>query len=342
MLLGALSAVCGAAAPAKDWDVRAQKPKQESYWRTLRSSELPLVERVMPMPPDVRDFLNSINKLQGYSEVPSSTEPSAGYRADVRAALDTLPDAVKTLVAKKLEAVLLATDVGTTGMTDSVLDGGGRPVAAFTIIDVMRTDVTANAWATSKESSPFRPGGDETLTAEIEDPAGDTRVNAIQYILLHEFGHVLSVGEDEHPRWDARSISTTRPGDYPFFDLSWTVSAGGTPARRQADAFAGLPPIRFYHQESSTLPASRMKDVYERLEKTDFATLYGTTNPFDDFAEAFASYVHTVIMKRPYRIVIRKGGKTVKTYRACWDEPRCAAKRAKIEAFLAHGKLESP
>lgn len=287
------------------------------------------------MPPDVQDFMQAVNVVQGYSEVPVRAELPADYDADFRAALAGLPDVVKKKVVKKLKAVLLAADVGSTGLSDSVVDGRGRPVAGFTIIDVLRTNVTANAWATSKETSPFKPDSDETLAAEIEDPPNDTRVNAIQYILLHEFGHVLAIGENLHPRWDMPVSSSTRAGDYPFFDLSWTISAEGKPKSRYAELFSGLPRIRFYHQETSELGSSKMEDVYSRLEKTRFATLYGETNPFDDFAEAFASYVHVVVMKRPYRINISRAGKRIKTYGSCWDEPRCAEKRKLIEAFLA-------
>ena len=51
-------------------------------------------------------------------------------------------------------------------------------------------------------------------------------------------------------------------------------------------------------------------------------------------AEAFANYVHVVMMQRPYRITMTAGGKTVATYEACWLQPRCAAKRKIIEQFL--------
>ena len=330
----------------KKWDLLAQKPKQDSYWRTLQILEgasepafllsaQPFERRVLPMPMDVLDFMRALNVIQGYSEVPLRAELPADYTADFRAALASLPDVVKKKVSKKLKAVLLAADVGTTGMSDSVVDDQGRPVSAFTVIDVLRTNVKANAWARSKEISPFKQDADETLTAEIEDPPNDTRINAIQYILLHEFGHVLAIGENLHPRWDMPLSTSTHVGDYPFFDFSWTISADGHLKRRYTETFAGLSRIRFYHQDSSELSSSKMEDVYNRLEKTDFATLYGSTNPFDDFAEAFASYVHTVMMKRPYRIKISKAGKPVKTYGSCWEAPRCAEKRKIIEALLA-------
>ena len=68
--------------------------------------------------------------------------------------------------------------------------------------------------------------------------------------------------------------------------------------------------------------------------ETNFPTLYAATNPSDDFAESFVSYVHTVLMKRPWEIAIRHDGKVVKTYRTCWEETRCAAKRRILEDLL--------
>ncbi len=77
-----------------------------------------------------------------------------------------------------------------------------------------------------------------------------------------------------------------------------------------------------------------MASVYEQLEQTNFVTLYGATAPVDDFADAFASYVHTVLMGRPLEIRIFQDEQLVKTYLACWAETRCAEKRKVIEQLL--------
>ena len=81
-------------------------------------------------------------------------------------------------------------------------------------------------------------------------------------------------------------------------------------------------------------PASEMILAYERLEATNFSTLYAVTQPGDDFAEAFASYVHTVMMKEPFEICILRDGKLAKTYGSCWALERWAAKRRILERFL--------
>ena len=74
--------------------------------------------------------------------------------------------------------------------------------------------------------------------------------------------------------------------------------------------------------------------MYRQLEGTNFATLYAATHPGDDFAEAFANYVHVVMLKKPFEIVIRQGDRVVRRYGACWDEGRCATKRRLLEEIL--------
>ena len=97
------------------------------------------------------------------------------------------------------------------------------------------------------------------------------------------------------------------------------------------------PDVRFEHEtayDRANVFLGRVVATYDNLERTNFATLYAVTSPGDDFAESFASYVHTVLMKKPFAIRIYQHGKLVKVYRSCWDEARCAEKRKLIERFL--------
>ncbi len=85
------------------------------------------------------------------------------------------------------------------------------------------------------------------------------------------------------------------------------------------------------------LAADQMVPVYEKLEQTNFVTLYGTTKPVEDFAEAFASYGYIVLLKRPQEIRIYREDMLLKTYHPCWEEARRAEKRKIIEELLKPG-----
>jgi hypothetical protein len=77
-----------------------------------------------------------------------------------------------------------------------------------------------------------------------------------------------------------------------------------------------------------------MGSAYRNLARTNFPTMYAATNPGDDFAESFANYVHTRLLGRPFEVSVLEDGRERFRYSACWEEPRCARKRAMIEWLL--------
>jgi hypothetical protein len=115
--------------------------------------------------------------------------------------------------------------------------------------------------------------------------------------------------------------------DYPYFNLSWTV--------REAKAIdsSRISTRRSRSARTSSITSRRSSrpadDRYLRqLAAHQFRDALRVTNPRDDFAEAFASYVHTVLMKKPFEIRIYRDGKVAKVYEACWTEQRCAEKKS--------------
>lgn len=265
--------------------------------------------------------------------IPADPRASANYKeviGEIGESLAALPRPIKARLSKRLAGVYLVENFGGTGFTDIIRDESGREVAAFVILDpTVLQQRTANAWATWKESSPFVSNERFTLRATLEDPAHDTRRQAVEYILLHELGHVLSVGGNFHPSWNG-TPDQVPVGQYPFFDISWSFSKGYW--SRFAQALPEAKRVRYYF--GANLPAAEMATTYRHLEATAYPTLYAATHPADDFAESFANYVHVVMLGKPFEITILEDGKVVERYKACWDEPRCAAKRRILEDFL--------
>jgi hypothetical protein len=282
------------------------------------------------------EYLTLDNISNAYPARPRAVQPDAAFMADVRAALADMPLPVLQGFDSRLLGLYFVDDLGGTGFTDMVLNNRQQPVAGFIVLDAgVLGRRTANAWATWKENTPFKPQPGYTLQARIETDADDNRKNAIQYILLHELGHVLSIGGNIHPNWTIAAKDTPTTLSFPFFDLSWRID-------RQSNQQVALASAAFRQRKSvvyyfgAKLTGSDMEDVYAGLEATNFVTLYGATNPWDDFAEAFASYVHTVLMKRPWQITLMRNGQKVKVIGSCWEHPRCAAKRAILEQVVSH------
>ncbi|MCM2326873.1 MAG: hypothetical protein NDI88_03185 [Lysobacter sp.] len=312
--------------------LRAHPVRGAAYWKASLSR--PVAERLGPAPPELVEFLHLDNAANGFPEKPRASRLSADFLADVRGAIADLPPAVRRAFDATFAGVWFVDDLGGTGFTDMYLDGSGRPAGGFVVLDAaVLGRFKANGWATWKENTPFKPGGGWTLEARIEKAAGDDRRGAIRYILLHELGHVLSINRDVHPRWDLDPGDVPASARYPFFELSWTVDRKASRYDSKFDAsFPARRSVTYYL--GAKLGAADMAPAYEALARTNFPTLYAATSPGDDFAESFVSYVHTVLMRRPWEIVLRKDGKVAMTYRTCWEEPRCADKRRLLEGLL--------
>ena len=304
--------------------------KRVEFWSAALA--LPLEKRIGPAPPELVELLTLDNIAHGYPNRPRVSQLPADFTADVLTAFAELPSEVRRLLGARLVGIYFADDIGGTGFTDETRDADGKGVAGFVVLDpTVLMPQKANAWATWKDSTPFKPDPAWTLRTQIEPPARDDRIRAIQYILLHELGHVLSIGGDAHPSWNVAPAKVGEVGRFPFFAQSWRITDGRYSTPFEA-AFPQRKDVVFYF--GAKLDAASMKAVYDALERTNFPTLYAATHPGDDFAESFASYVHVVMMKRPYQVRIENAGKMVKTYGACWDQPRCAGKRRYLEDFL--------
>jgi hypothetical protein len=310
--------------------LRAHPARQLAFWKD--ALDKPLADRVAPGGPELVDYLTIDNIANGFPQRPRSPAHDPGFLDDVRDAIASVPAPVRKLLERKLVGVLLVEDIGGTGFTDEVVDEQGKAVAGFIVLDpgVLRAH-TANSWITWRENTPFKPSARHRLAARIATGADDNRRQAIQYILLHEFAHVIAIGARLHPSWAMPPSEVRSPGDYPYFSLSWRISDGRY-ASVHEDRFPRRKDIVFYF--GPKLDGADMRSIYGSLEHTDFATLYSATHPGDDFAEAFANYVHVVMMRKPFAITIREDGRTGKTYRACWGQARCAAKRRLMEELL--------
>ena len=312
--------------------IKAHPVRTVAYWKAALA--LPVAERIGPAPPELVEYLHLDNALNGFPEKPRASRLAQDFLADVHGAIADMPPAVRRVFSDTFAGVWFVDDLGGTGFTDMLRDGKDQPVGGYVVLDAaVLGKFTANAWATWKENSPFKPAQGWKLEARIEEAARDDRRGAIRYILLHELGHVLSINRDIHPRWDQRPNDVPAGARFPFYDLSWTIDRKDD---RYVSKFDGDFPMRrsVVYYLGAKLEASDITPAYDSLGKTNFPTLYAATSPGDDFAESFVSYVHTVLMKRPWEITMLHDGKVAKTYRTCWEEARCAAKRKILEALL--------
>ncbi|MDP6350820.1 MAG: hypothetical protein QF926_10510 [Alphaproteobacteria bacterium] len=307
--------------------------RQMEYWSRYPTYAA-LETRVYPAPVILIDYLLRDNEAMGFAERPRPATGDEGFRAEVRAALATLPEAVKSLVARKLIGVFLAHDLGGTAVTEMTSDPSGREIAAFIGLDVGAIDKIANQWASWRANSPFTPAPGFETRLIIARPGEDDRVAAIQFILLHELGHVIAAGARIHPSWNAGLGSGETVCDYAFTCLSWILDGDDLVSLYAAQRPA-LDPVTFYLGPDTKLPGARRAEVYHALAQTNFPSLYGATNPFDDFADSFAIYVHTRLLGKPYRAEVVADGRVVQVLPDCFSDRRCPDKSRYLDRLLA-------
>lgn len=290
---------------------------------------LPIEHRILPLPDEVREFVHQVNMATGLDAVPAPCVPDVALQADLRAAIAGMPTAVRDLVSPLLLGVCTGRGLGSSGVTDIVTDAvDGRILGCIVLLDMDLLEThTANSWATWKENLPFGGPG-FSLAATIAAPHDDTRAHALQFLLLHEFGHVATAGGTFLPRW----WEPVPAASFPFLDLSWGVDAAGRFVPWDGSDFKLRGAVDFYG--ANKLVSDAILTAYTGLEGSDFPSLYGATNPYDDFAECFASYVHSELMGRPYLLQVAYDGEPQATLDSFWASPRSDAKRGFLRELL--------
>lgn len=295
--------------------------------------DLPLLERLGPAQPEIISHVTQVNLAMGVAERPSSTQVDAAFEADVRAAIASMPASVQALLDGVLLGVRYARQLGSSAISDIVVSGEGVIVGVVVALDVDAFESrTANAWATWKENTPFAPEEGYRLSAQIALPEDDNRQGALQYLLLHEFGHVLSAGRNLLHDWWLAAQSLRGADEYHFLPLAWRISEDKQVLPLAQNEFALRSDIVYYH--GARLAGSQMAEAYAQLQDANFATLYAATSVHEDFAESFASYVHAVMLGKPQSIRIERDGVPPLRFDGYWDAPRSAAKRALLARLL--------
>ena len=303
--------------------------RTKSFWRPF--FDRPLEQRVAAAPVELLQFLTLQNILEGFPNRPQTAAMPPDFMQDVEQALAEIPAVIRQRLVSRLAGIFFVKNLGGTGFTDYARGRWFESDAAYIVLDMdVLTPLTANGWATWKENTPFRLDPKFRLEARIASDGQNNRKNAIQYILLHEIAHVLSIGEKFHPPWDTKPQSLTA---YDFARLSWDIKFPEQSYVSHFDARFTLRKQVVYYL-GAKLSASQMGTVYDQLKGTNFATLYAATNPGDDFAESFVSYVNAVLLERPNEINIYEEGRLIKTYPSCWQHARCASKRSVLELLL--------
>lgn len=318
--------------PLSKWSYDQFKKHQRSsdihkkgYWD--KWINLPLEERVIEGTDEIIQFITDDNIYNHYRDRPSKIKLSAENLAVIKEALASLPSWIKKPIEDNITAIIILKDVGGSALTDKILSFKNK---GFIIFDIKTLTKSANDWCTWKESSPFKEGTHK-LKCIIEEERYNDKVGAFRYIFLHEAAHILNLSTDILPYWNIDLKSEEEVEAYSFLKESWHLGKKSFLNQKRKYKRISFTP---YYKEKDAVKNNLMLEYYKELSQSDFPTLYGTKNPWDDFAESYVNYIHTQVFKKPFRIEIYNKEKLVYTYKDCWNSKRCKKKKALLRNYL--------
>lgn len=247
------------------------------------------------------EYVKELNRADGFTESPSPLKDLQPFKTTLLNALNSQSGPVVSLLKSKLFRIYFCEDLGGSAVT-GIVRKDGDPIGGFVILDANTLNRNANDWISYKENSSFQKGNVK-IRIRIEEEKQNTKSNALRYILLHEFGHILSETEKIGPSFFSHKRSFA---NFEFYKGIWRSEKV---SYLDDSVFTFRPQIRFY-SESLSLEENWEK-IYPVLSKTPFPTLYSATNADDFFADSFVSYVHVILEKKPWALEILKNNKTI-------------------------------
>ncbi|HOY14674.1 MAG TPA: hypothetical protein PLY70_16120 [Saprospiraceae bacterium] len=231
---------------------------------------------------------------------PTNHELTPEEQLKVEQAFLILPPLHQKILSKHLQSISFMDNMPNTALTSTLemVDS----VKQFNI--TFRAGIlheTISEWATWKEKSAFNFTANPTMDIQIDGG----KLDAIQYVLLHEATHVVDAVLGLTPntgKQDSLVIHTA------FTKNIWHLF--NTPNAQFKNPL--LEKTRF--RSGKVLPIISAPDIYKALKKTPFLSLYGMASWYEDAAELITIYHLTQKLGQPFIIYVKENNKVIATF----------------------------
>ncbi|TLV00400.1 hypothetical protein [Dyadobacter luticola] len=235
---------------------------------------------------------------------PANHELASAQKEKVRNAFSLLPPLHQRVLKQHLQSISFMDNMPNTALT-SLLDTVGEKKMFNITFRAGLLNETISEWATWKENTCFKPAEGYRLRVE----AGN--MDALVYVLLHEATHVVDAVTEVTPHFGEKD-SVVAPT--PFTKGIWRKP--NVPADAYLDSL--LEKTRF--RSGQPLPLSLAPEVYQKLAKTPFPSLYGMAAWSEDVAELVSIYHMTSKLKQPFYVVVTKDNAEVARFEPMENE----------------------
>lgn len=265
----------------------------------------PLLSKVVPTPDDVLKMFRDA----GMSPVEHPLTDTE--RTSIAAAFTTLPPLHQRILKDHLDGISFLDNMPNTALTSIVNpdDSVRRYHITFRAAILKQT---ISEWLTEKEQTLFSPSSDTVVSLH----AGN--LNAIIYVLLHETTHVID-------------------GSLDLFNTGFAAKFATPVWRERTTLINGDSLLRNNHFRRGPVYSTAMAyQLYKALQQTPLVSIYSTSSWSEDLAEYLTVYHLTRVLKQPFSIELKAGGKTILNYLPLGN--RIVAERMKSLGIFYAGK----
>ncbi|MEO6286689.1 MAG: hypothetical protein ABIN80_25100 [Dyadobacter sp.] len=203
-----------------------------------------------------------------------------------------LPPLHQRILKQHLQSISFMDNMPNTALTSPVDTGGATKMFNITFRASL-LDENISQWATWKEKTCYKQEADSNYNVRVE--GGE--MNAMIYVLMHEATHIVDLVTEITPHTaEANAVV----GPTTFTKDIWRLS--NIPADPYIDSL--LEQTRF--RSGKQVPISLAPEIYAKLAKTPFPSLYGMAAWSEDIAELATIYHLTSKLSQPFYIVVTK------------------------------------
>lgn len=225
---------------------------------------------------------------------PVNRNLTAAQKAKVRNAFALLPPVHQRILKEHLQSISFMDNMPNTALTSPVDSGDGPKLFNITFRASL-LDETISEWASKKENTCFKQVDGINYAIRVEGG----NLNAIVYVLMHEATHIVDAVMEITPHL-SENQSVVEPT--PFTKDVWRTM--NRPDDPYIDAL--LEQTRF--RSGQPVSISLAPEVYRKLARTPYASLYAMAAWFEDIAELATIYHLTAKLNQPFYVVVTKDG----------------------------------
>lgn len=231
---------------------------------------------------------------------PTNHELTETEKVKVGKAFAILPPLYKKVLKEHLQSISFMDNMPNTALTSTLETTGSSKQFNITFRAGILNE-TISEWATWKEKSAFDNSANPTT--EIQIDAG--KLDAIQYVLLHEATHVVDavLGFTPHAVEADSLVAHTE-----FTRNIWRLFNKPTAQFTNPT----LEKTRF--RSGKIQPITSASEIYNTLKTTPFTSLYGMASWYEDAAELISIYHLTQKMKQPFTVFVKEKEKVISRF----------------------------